>query len=125
MIDLLVAGNLAFTVPLLLIAVAVLTVVVRTALAIRSHRGDANAGMQTLFHLGLFAFVFGLVSQGISLYQMMGAIQELGSVSPAIVAGGLRVSFIVPLFGVYIFAAVLLLRIAFDMWAKRLDVAGA
>lgn len=125
MIDLLVAGNLAFTVPLVLVAAAVLAVAIRTAITIGRDRGDATSGTRMLFHLGLFAFVFGLMSQGIGLYQMMGAIQEIGSVSPAIVAGGLRVSFIVPLFGLYIFVAALLLRFLFEFWAKRLGAVDA
>lgn len=119
MIDLLVAGYLGFTVPLLLVAVAALGVAVRTAAHIASARPEATAGLQTLFHLGLFAFVFGLTSQGISLYQMMGAIETAGGVSPAIVAGGLKVSFIAPLFGLYIFVAALLLRLVLATWLKR------
>lgn len=121
MFDLLVAGNLLFTVPLVVVAAAVLVIAGRTAAGIASAGGDASNGLQSLFHLGLFAFVFGLMSQGISLYQMMGAIQVAGGVSPALVAGGLRVSFIAPLFGVYIFVAALLLRFALAAWAKRVQ----
>lgn len=125
MIELLVAGNLYFTLPLVLVAAAVIAVAGRAAVTIGTNRGDTSSGMRTLFHLGLFAFVFGLVSQGTSLYQMMGAIQEVGAVSPAIVAGGLRVSFIVPLFGLYIFAAALLLRFVLELWAKRINAVDA
>lgn len=118
MVDLLVAGNLYFSVPLVIVAAAVLAVTVRAAVLI-ARGADAGAETRMLFHLGLFAFVFGLLSQTISLYQMMGAIQQAGGVSPAILAGGLQVSFIVPIFGVLIFAVVLLLRFGLDVWFDR------
>ena len=52
-----------------------------------------------VFHLGLFAVVLGFLSHAISLYQMMQAIEAVGSVSPAMVAGGLRVSLVAPVYG--------------------------
>lgn len=67
-----------------------------------------------LFHLGLFAFVLGVLSQAISLYQMMGVIERVGGASPAIVMGGLRVSLIAPFYGIGIFLAAMLFRFALE-----------
>ncbi len=122
MIDLLVAGNLVFTLPLTVVAIAVLWMGIQGAIAGGPGREDAFSPERLLFHLGLFAFVFGLLSQTISLYQMMGAIEAAGAVSPAIVAGGLKVSFIAPLYGLFIFVAALLLRFGLGLRTSRTAV---
>lgn len=53
--------------------------------------------------IGLFALIVGIFGQLIGLYQMFVAIQQLGTVSPAILAGGLKVSSITTLYGIFIF----------------------
>lgn len=124
MIDLLVAGNLWFSLPVVFTGLAVLVVAARGVVGVtRGGPADAVEAAESersaLFHLGLFAFVFGLMSQAISLYQMMGAIEQAGAVSPAIVAGGLKVSFIVPTMGVIVFVVALLLRLGLGAYTSR------
>lgn len=53
--------------------------------------------------IGLFALVFGIFGQLLGLYQAFSAIQEMGSVSPAMLAGGIQVSMITTLYGMVIF----------------------
>lgn len=53
--------------------------------------------------MGLFALVMGIFAQLIGLYQAFSAIQEMGSVSPAMLAGGIQVSMITTLYGILIF----------------------
>ena len=53
--------------------------------------------------VGLFAFVVGVFAQLIGLYSAFSAIQEMGDISPGLVAGGLRVSMITNLYGIAIF----------------------
>jgi len=65
----------------------------------QSHRKAVNAVLQ----LGIFCFFFGVLSQAVGLYQALGAIVAAGDVSPALIFGGLRVSFIAPIFGLIIF----------------------
>ncbi|PEN14276.1 hypothetical protein CRI94_04355 [Longibacter salinarum] len=109
MFELLVQGNLTFTVPLVIAALAV----VGAAIMAFVHNGESAQWYGELtFQIGLFAFVFGLFSQAISLYQMMGAIERVGAVSPALVAGGLKLSMIGPAMGIGIFAIAVLLRLA-------------
>jgi hypothetical protein len=50
-------------------------------------------------HIAVFLLVTGVLSQAAGLYQALSAIEAAGDVSPALVAGGLRVSFIAPIFG--------------------------
>lgn len=51
-------------------------------------------------HAAVFLVVMGLLSQAVGLYQALSAIEGAGGqVPPAMVAGGLKVSFIAPIFG--------------------------
>lgn len=67
-----------------------------------------------VLQLGIFAFFMGLLSQAIGLMQAFQAIQAIGDVSPALVAGGLYVSFIAPVWGLIL----LLLGLASYMVVK-------
>jgi len=53
--------------------------------------------------LGGFAAVWGILGQGIGIYQACVAIQEMEDVSPALLAGGFQVSMITALYGIIIF----------------------
>jgi hypothetical protein len=57
----------------------------------------------TLRFLGGFAAVWGVLGQGIGIYQACVAIQEMEDVSPALLAGGFQVSMITVLYGLIIF----------------------
>lgn len=119
MIDLLVRGGLAFTLPLTAIALAVLIAAGSAGLTLRTGRGDGAFRKRAVFHLGLFGLVFGMFSHAVSLYQMMRAIEAVGSVSPAMVAGGLRASLVAPAYGLGIFIGAMLLWFLLDLWSKR------
>ena len=103
MIDLLVRGGLWFTLPLTVIAFAVVVAAGWAGHALMTGRGTGAFGKRMVFHLGLFGLVLGLLGQAIALYEAMAAIEAMGSVSPALLAGGLRVSLIAPMYGLGIF----------------------
>ncbi len=67
-----------------------------------------------VLQLGIFAFFMGLLSQAIGLMQAFQAIQQIGDVSPALLAGGLYVSLIAPVWGLIL----LLIGLAFFMVAR-------
>lgn len=99
MLDWLHQGGLLFMLPLTGLGLGVVGATLWGVLrGVRSEAGGATA-RRTVFHLGLFAVVLGFFSHAISLYQMMQAIESVGSVSPAMVAGGLRVSLVAPVYG--------------------------
>lgn len=118
MIDLLVRGGLTFTLPLTAVALAVVIAAGWASIAFMSGRGDGPFWKRAVFHLGLFGLVVGMFGHAISLYQMMGAIKAAGSVSPAIVAGGLRVSLVAPVYGLGIFAFATLLWLALHLLSR-------
>lgn len=119
MIDLLVRGGLWFTLPLTVIAFAVVVAAGWAGHALMTGRGTGAFGKRMVFHLGLFGLVLGLLGQSIALYEAMAAIEAMGSVSPALLAGGLRVSLIAPMYGLGIFTTALLCWLALHLVAKN------
>ena len=68
--------------------------------------------------LGGFAAVWGILGQGIGIYEACIAIQEVKDVSPALLAGGFQVSMITALYGIMIF---LLSRIFWFILKSRIN----
>ena len=62
--------------------------------------------------VGLLACVVGIMGQMIGLFSAFEAIEQMGSVAPAIMAGGLKVSSITTIYGLIIYATSLLIWIA-------------
>lgn len=68
--------------------------------------------------IGLLALVIGILGQLIGLFDAFGAIQQMGQVSPAMLAGGLKVSLITTLYGLIIFIIAQLLWLATHYFKK-------
>ena len=117
MVDLLIRGGLWFTLPLTVLAVAILAVAAWDAWMIL-RRNETRPRRRLLVQLGLFGFIFGLLGHAISLYEMMRVIERVDGVTPALVAGGLRVSIIAPIFGVLVFASAALLAFLLERMAR-------
>ncbi|MEO1256002.1 MAG: MotA/TolQ/ExbB proton channel family protein [Bacteroidota bacterium] len=58
--------------------------------------------------VGLLAAITGILGQLIGLFSAFEAIQQMGSVSPAILAGGLKVSMITTIYGIIIYIVAIL-----------------
>jgi biopolymer transport protein ExbB/TolQ len=95
-------GGISFMLPIYLMWIAVIILSVKFLINYFSKNKDlqklAKQNSLILF-LGSFAFLFGLLGQILGLYGALQAIQSAGDISPAIMAGGLRVSLIAPLYG--------------------------
>jgi len=118
MIDLLIRGGLWFTLPLTVLAVAVLAVAAWDGWMILRREETRPRRRRLIVQLGLFGFVFGLLGHALSLYEMMQAIERIDDVTPTLVAGGLRVSIIVPIFGLSVFAGAALLALLLEGMAR-------
>lgn len=59
--------------------------------------------------IGLLALVIGILGQLIGLFSAFEAIQQMGTVSPPMLAGGLKVSSITTIYGTIIYALSLIL----------------
>ena len=69
--------------------------------------------------IGLFALITGILGQLIGLYQAFSAIQRAGDISPYLVYGGIKVSMITTLYGVFIYLFSLLLWFVASLIAEK------
>lgn len=69
--------------------------------------------------VGLFALVIGILGQLIGLYSAFQAIENAGDISPALVAGGFKVSMVTTLYGFFIYAFSLLIWFGLSILLKR------
>lgn len=60
--------------------------------------------------IGLLALLTGIFYQVLGMFQAFGVIQMAGDISPSLLAGGFRVSFISVMYGMLIYAASLVIR---------------
>ena len=88
MFDFIYAGGPAFMWPLGLLFLAIV------ALTVLEFVRPASKRTALIVHLGVFSVVFGVLGQSLGLMQALDAIEAMGNVSPAMLAGGLKVSFI-------------------------------
>lgn len=69
--------------------------------------------------VGLFALIIGLLASAIDLMGAFQAIEMAGDVSPAILAGGLKITFISSVYGLMIYALSLLIYFALSSKANQ------
>jgi biopolymer transport protein ExbB/TolQ len=69
--------------------------------------------------VGLFALIFGILGQMIGLYSAFAAIEQMGGVSPAMLAGGLKVSSITTIYGLVIYVIALLIWFLFSLRLEK------
>lgn len=67
---------------------------------------------------GLLAVVTGILGQLIGLFQAFEAISQAGTVSPAILAGGLKVSMITTIYGIIIYLIAILISLVLKSRSK-------
>ena len=99
---------------ILLTAKKVVDVYVNAEQPAAKHRSVVNIILQ----LGVLSFFVGVLSQAIGLIEAFQVIEQIGSVSPAMLAGGLKVSMIASVYGLII------LIVSFVCWSvlkNRLD----
>ncbi|MCF8346191.1 MAG: MotA/TolQ/ExbB proton channel family protein [Bacteroidales bacterium] len=91
-------------------------------LVIRKDYKDIDETRKRLTYIksiGLFGLVTGILGQMIGLYSAFSAIENALDVSPAIMAGGLKVSMITPIYGVVIFLVSYFLWVIIDFIASK------
>jgi biopolymer transport protein ExbB/TolQ len=70
---------------------------------------------------GLFTMIMGILGQLIGLLEAFKAIERVGDISPAILAGGLKVSMISTLYGIFIYLLSILVWFVLDLWYTRTE----
>lgn len=88
---------------ILLTAIVMAVYFVATIIKSQSEDKHLETRLGYIKSIGLFGLVVGVFAQLIGLYEAFYAIQEMGDISPGLIAGGLRVSMITNLYGILIF----------------------
>lgn len=69
--------------------------------------------------VGLFTMITGILGQLIGLVSAFKAIEQVKDISPAILAGGLKVSMITTLYGMIIYLISILIWFLLDLWYNK------
>lgn len=107
-----------------IIFVAGLAVAVKSLLS-AVNGGSENDARQTyrllgyVRSIGLLCLVTGIMGQMIGLFSAFEAIEQMGSVSPALLAGGLKVSSITTIYGMLCFVICYLAYFGISVMVKR------
>lgn len=91
-------GGAFFMYPLALILIVVLIFLIKAFI-----KGGTPKTLSIISSLGVFSIVWGFTGQILGLMSAFDAIQMVGDVSLAVLAGGLKISFMAPFFGMIIF----------------------
>ena len=106
-------------------AVMIGVAIINGMLILKGTSNEANANSRRLAYIksvGLFALVVGLLGQLIGLYSAFSAIElHEVDVSPAMLAGGFKVSMITTLYGLIIYALSLIIWMLLSVFLKRND----
>jgi len=94
-----------FMTPMTILGVVMVLVAARVLYAVFTE--DEGEGVQRqnriVLQLGVFIFFLGIFSHVLGLVQVLTVLEEVSSVSPNLIAGGMRVALIAPLYGLGIF----------------------
>ena len=103
--ELYAAGGVFMT-PITLIGIGAVLLMIKGSIDLFVNKEPAGAKRRSLVNgvlqLGLLAFFVGILSQAIGLIQAFQVIEQMGPVSPQLLAGGLKVSMIASVYGLII-----------------------
>ena len=99
LLDRLNEGGPFFMYPLLLILVLLIILIAKGFL----QKGSIEKTISLISSIALFAIVWGFLGQIIGLIGAFDSIEALGEVSPAVLASGLKVASLSPVFGMFTF----------------------
>jgi len=80
---------------------------------------ETRKKLSYLKSLGLFALIAGILGQMIGLYEAFSVIEKVSDISPSLLAGGLKVSMITPIWGALIFLFSYIFWFILDSMAGR------
>lgn len=92
-------GGPFFMYPLLFIIILILILIAKGFI----QKGSVEKTISLISSIALFAIVWGFLGQIIGLIGAFDSIEAVGDVSPAVFAGGLKVAFLAPVFGMFAF----------------------
>lgn len=102
MSDLFYMGGPLFMGILTIVLIAVVATAIYTFLQIRKDSSN-KPSVSLVREIGIFGMVVGIFAQFLGLFQAFQVIEQMGSVSPQLLIGGLKVSSITTIYGLVIF----------------------
>lgn len=95
-------GGLTFMSVIYVLWIVVIFIVIRFLINYFSDKKDlqklTNLNSTILF-IGSLTFLIGLFGQMIGMFHALASVYEAGDISPALIAGGIKVTLIAPLYG--------------------------
>ncbi|NOQ91422.1 MAG: MotA/TolQ/ExbB proton channel family protein [Flavobacteriaceae bacterium] len=92
-------GGPVFMYPLLVILILVLILIVKGFL----NKENITKTIKLISSITLFALVWGFLGHIIGMIGAFDSIEAVGEISPAVMAAGIKISLLVPVFGSFIF----------------------
>jgi biopolymer transport protein ExbB/TolQ len=121
--DWFVMGGSLFMSILTILLVIIVAVSVYFAITIASGKakGKANFSHQLKYvkSIGLFTMIIGILGQLIGLFSAFTAIEAANDISPSILAGGLKVSMITTLTGIFIYLISIIIWFLLDLFYQK------
>ena len=118
-----VMGGSLFMSILTILLVIIVAVAVYFAITISSGKASDKESfryqLRYVKSLGLFTMITGILGQMIGLFSAFIAIEGAGDISPAMIAGGLKISMITSLTGVVIFLISIAIWFLLDLWYQK------
>ena len=98
-LNLLNEGGATFSYPTFVMLLICIALIVKALM-----KGDAEGKTRKLIsHISLFALVWGFLGQMIGLIGAFDSVQAAGNIAPAVLAAGLKVALLSPVFGMVVF----------------------
>jgi biopolymer transport protein ExbB/TolQ len=122
MFELFYLGGPLFMGILTLIFVAMIIVSFINGLPVLKGYAEIEKGRNKISYIksvGLFALIIGILGQLIGLFEAFKAIEQVNDISPAMMAGGLKVSMITTLYGLFIYAISFLIWFGLSLKLKK------
>lgn len=121
MLDLFYRGGIEFMSLLSVFAISNIVIIIKKFIDVFNDKLsdiEKSKGLSYIKFFGTLSLVSGVFGQIIGLYSAMVAIEQMGNVSPAMLAGGIKVSFITTMYGFLIFILSYLLWFVLDLIVK-------
>jgi len=102
----LTTGGFMFMIPMTIMWIVLILLTIKLSLSIRlENKNVEKLKKQNFFILfmGSFMFLGSIFYQTLGFYQALSAIEAAGDISPSLIIGGLKVSLIAPLHGMFFF----------------------
>jgi biopolymer transport protein ExbB/TolQ len=106
---------------ILMVIIVAVSVYFAVTIASGKAREKANFSHQLKYvrSIGLFTMITGILGQLVGLFQAFTAIEAAMDISPAIVAGGLKVSMITTLTGIVFYLLSMIIWFLLDLWHSK------